>query len=80
MGTADTSDVPAPDQRWDLRTVLELLKLVAEHLGDRSQKGEGLPNPREACEEAIRNYDRALYLALAELIGHARQDLALDRL
>lgn len=80
IGTGKVSEVPAPDQRWDLRTVLELLKLVAAHLADDGQYGEGLPNPAEACEEAVRNYDRALYLALAALIGHARQDLAMDRL
>lgn len=74
------AEVSMPDQRWDLRTVLELLKVVVAQLPDNGQNGEGLMNPADACEEAVRNYNRALYLALAALIGHARQDLALDRL
>jgi hypothetical protein len=76
----NTLEGPTHDQWWDLRTVLELLKLIAEHLAEYSQIDKSLPNPREACEEAIRNFDRALSLALGQLIGHARQDLALDRL
>jgi hypothetical protein len=80
IGTGNLAEVPAHDQRWDLRTVLELLKLVAASLADDGQYGQDLPSPAEACEEAVRNYDRALYLALAALIGHARQDLAMDRL
>lgn len=70
----------AKDRQWDLKTVLELLKLVAVQLGKDGKSGEGLEDPRDACEEAIRNYDRALSLALVQLIGHARQDLAMERL
>ena len=76
----NTTEVPTLDQLWDLRTVLELLKMVAAQRSDNGQDGEVRLNPTDACEEAVRNYNRALYLAIAELIGHARQDLALDRL
>jgi hypothetical protein len=80
MQTEEVTEIPAYDQQWDLRTVLDLLKSVAVRLAEEEKLGEGLADPREACEEAIRNYDRALSLALAHLIGHARQDLAMERL
>ena len=60
--------------------MLELLNLVAAHPAEYDHVNEGLATPEEACEEAIRNFNRALSLALAQLIGHARQDLAMDRL
>ena len=56
----NTAVVPTSDQQWDLRTVLELLKMVAARLPDNGQDGEGLLNPADACEEAVRNYNRAL--------------------
>jgi hypothetical protein len=77
--TGNNSESLVYDQQWDLRTVLELLKLMAAQPAE-NQFGEGLMDPSEACEEAIRNYDRALSLALVQLIGHARQDLAMERL
>jgi hypothetical protein len=80
MQPGKTSEVGARDQQWDLRTVLELLKLMAVQLGEVGTFGEGLADPGEACEEAIRNYDRALSLALVHLIGLARQDLAMELL
>jgi hypothetical protein len=80
MHTTDTPEARARDQQWDLRTVLELLKLTAVQLEEYDTYGEGLVDPAEACEEAIRNYDRTLTLALVHLIGHARQDLAMERL
>lgn len=80
LQTEELPEVHVHDRRWDLGTVLELLKLYAVRLAEDDKSGEGLADPREACEEAIRNYDRALSLALAHLIGHARQDLAMERL
>ncbi len=80
MRAEQVPEVHARDQRWDLGTVLELLKSVAVRLAEDDKPSEGLADPREAREEAIRNYDRALSLALAHLIGHARQDLAMERL
>jgi hypothetical protein len=71
---------PTHDQQWDLRTVLGLLERVAAQLAQTGQVGEVLLDVREACEETIRNYNKALSLVLAQLIGHARQDLAIDRL
>lgn len=68
------------DNEWDLRTVLALLNSGGRHLAEQGDVNKDAPNPGEACEEAIRNYNRALSLALAQLIGHARQDLAMDRL
>lgn len=68
----------ACDQQWDLATVLELLKSVLARLVEGANSDGGLADPKEACEEAIRNYDRALSLALAHLIGYARQDLAME--
>ena len=76
MPTNDSPETRAKDQQWDLRTVLELLKLIAIQLGKDGKFGDGLEDPSEVCEEAIRNYNRALSLALVQLIGHARQDLA----
>jgi hypothetical protein len=67
------------DRRWDLRAVLELLKAVAFQIPD-DEFTDAVVNVREACEMAIRNYDRALSLALVHLIGHARQDLAMELL
>jgi hypothetical protein len=78
--TEGNPEIPTPDRKWDLTTVLGLLKSVAARLGEENSLGEGLADPREACEEAIRNYDRALSLALVHLIGFARQDLAMERL
>jgi hypothetical protein len=72
--------IPAEDNEWDLRTVLELLRSGGHHLAEQGDVNKDASNPGEACEEAIRNYNRALSLALAQLIGHARQDLAMDRL
>jgi hypothetical protein len=60
--------------------VLELLKSMAAQLVEDDKSGEGLADPKEACEEAFRNYDRALSLTLGHLIGHARQDLAMEGL
>jgi hypothetical protein len=68
------------DRKWDLRTVLDLLKSAAAQLSQEEQPTDGVADLSEACEEAIRNYDRALSLALVQLIGHARQDLAMERL
>lgn len=76
----DAPEVPAENKLWDLKTVLVLLTLVSGHPTGHGVMNEVLPSPRKACEEAIRNYNRALSLALAQLIGHARQDLAMDRL
>ncbi len=79
---AQFSDAPESlphDRKWDLRTVLKLLKLIAFQLAE-DEFSDGVPDLREACEQAIRNYDRALSLALVHLIGHARQDLAMERL
>jgi hypothetical protein len=80
MQPANTPEVPANNKRWDLRTVLELLKLVTAHLTEYGQVGEDLPNPGDACEEAVRNFDRALALVLVQLIGRAREDIAMERL
>jgi hypothetical protein len=66
------------DQRWDLATVLELLKSILVRLIEGANLDKGLADPKEACEEAIRNYDRALSLAMAHLIGYARQELAME--
>jgi len=57
-----------------------LLTLVSDRVTGSGGRDKALPSPRKACEEAIRNYNRALSLALAQLIGHARQDPAMDRL
>jgi hypothetical protein len=75
----DTPKIPGQDDQWDLRTVIALLELVRTD-AERGDTNKCLPDPKDACEEAIRNYNRALSLALATLIGHARQDLAMDRL
>lgn len=80
MQTGDSPESPAHDQQWDLTTVLELLKWVMSRLVENDKLGEGPADPKDACEEAIRNYDRALSLALVHLIGFARQDLAMERL
>ena len=80
MQTTNTPEVPTHNQRWDLRAVLELLKLVITHLTEYGQIGEDLPNPGDACEEAVRNFDRALALVLVQLIGRAREDIAMERL
>jgi hypothetical protein len=77
---ADDPEIPTHDQHWDLRTVLQLLKLVAAHLSEHGGVGQEIPDASDACEEAVRNYNRSLSLAIATLIGHARQDLAMDRL
>ena len=74
------SEIAAIYRQWDLTTVLELLKSVMVRLAEGDNFGEDPADPKEACEEAIRNYDRALSLALVHLIGHARQDLAMERL
>jgi hypothetical protein len=79
---AQVRDVVEPltgDRQWNLRTVLELLKPVADQASE-DELGERASNVREACEQAMRNYDRALSLALAHLIGYARQDLAMEAL
>jgi hypothetical protein len=68
------------DRRWDLRAVLELLRAEAFQLGEGNILDQGLTDPSEACEQAMRNYDRALSLSLAHLIGHARQELAMQPL
>ncbi len=67
------------DRMWDLGAVLELVKSTAFRLPE-SEFVDGAARVRAACEQAIRNYDRALSLALVHLIGHARQDLAMERL
>jgi hypothetical protein len=72
---ANTPKVSTDDRHWDLKTVLEVVKSAAEH--PVGQGSESLPSLANACEEAIRNYDRALSPALALLIGHARQELAM---
>lgn len=76
--TNDTPESLPYDRQWNLRTVLGLLKLVAFRLSE-DDFGDGAADLSEACEQAIRNYDRALSLALVHLIGHARQDLAMER-
>jgi hypothetical protein len=76
----DTPESVPHDRKWDLRTVLDLLKSAAAQLSQEEQPTDGVADLSEACEEAIRNYDRALSLALVQLIGHARQDLAMERL
>jgi hypothetical protein len=80
LQAADAPEAPAHDQQWDLRTVLELLKSMNAQLANHGDTGKDLSTVGEACEEAIRNYNRALSLVLTQLIGHAKQDLALDRL
>jgi hypothetical protein len=78
--TGDTPESCAHDQQWDLVSVLDLLRSVAVQLVEADKLGQDLADPKEACEEAIRNYDRAVSLALVHLIGFARQDLAMERL
>lgn len=80
LQATDSPEVPTQDQQWDLRAVLELLKFMNAQLAKHGDTGKGHLNIKEACEEAIRNYNRAVSLALTQLIGHARQDLALDHL
>jgi len=80
LQTENAPEVPAENKLWDLRTVLVLLTLISDRVTGPGAMDKALPSPRKACEEAIRNYNRALSLALAQLIGHARQDLAMDRL
>lgn len=75
-----TSENSFHDRKWDLKAVLELLKIVARRLADKDGPREGLADPGDACEQAIRNYDRALSLSLVHLIGHARQELAMQLL
>jgi hypothetical protein len=82
INSAQTDDAtePVPDDRvWNLRTVLLLLKSIAVHVPD-DELMEGATDPIEACEQAMRNYDRALSLSLVHLIGYARQDLAMETL
>lgn len=82
ISSAQTDDAagPVPDDReWDLRTVLVLLKSIAAQVPD-DELSEGAADPIEACEQAMRNYDRALSLSLVHLIGYARQDLAMETL
>jgi hypothetical protein len=67
------------DRKWDLRTVLGLVKSISFQLSE-DKFSDGSVSLREACEQAIRNYDRALSLTLVNLIGHARQDLSMERL
>jgi hypothetical protein len=76
---ADTLELPT-DQRWNLATVLDLLRPAMQAHARIDDSGNDLSRGREACEEAIRNYDRALSLTLAHLVGHARQDLAMEGL
>ena len=65
------------DRKWDLRTALDLVKSMAfPFQADTVVKGAA--DVRHACEQAIRNYDRALSLSLAHLVGMARQDLAME--
>ena len=60
---------PVPDGRkWDLRTVLDLLKAEAPQLAREDQHPNDTFGISQACEDAIRNYDRALSLALAQLM------------
>jgi|SRR5579863_1007398 len=80
MQTGNIPESPSRDQQWDLTTVVELLKFIVARLVEDDKPGKDLVDPKEACEEAIRNYDRALSLALAHLIGFARQDLAMEGL
>lgn len=75
--TSDTPEVSTDDQQWDLKTVLEAVKSAYEHPVAQEQGSESRPNLADACEEAIRNYDRALSPTLALLIGHAQQELAM---
>jgi hypothetical protein len=74
---AQTSTAPEPfsNRKWDLRTVLELLKSVALQFPEDEFDATNL---REACEQAIRNYDRAISLSLVHLIGQAKLDLAVE--
>ena len=77
---AVTTESSARDQQWDLAAVVVLLKSAMTQLPEGDKLGDGLADPKEACEDAIRNYDRALSLTLGHLIGHARQDLAMEGL
>jgi hypothetical protein len=77
---AQASDAPEffpDDRKWDLRTVLDLLNSVALQLPEDGLS-EGATDLREASEQAIRNYDRALSLSLVHLIGQAKLDLAVE--
>jgi len=77
MQVSNTPEVSTDDKQWDLKTVLEVVKLAAEHPVEEGQSGESPPDLADICEEAIRNYDRALSPTLALLIGHAMQELAM---
>jgi hypothetical protein len=76
----DAPDSLPHDRKYDLRTVLELLKSAASQLSQDDQLSDGVADLSEACEEDTRNYDRALSLVLVQLLSHARQDLAMERL
>ncbi len=75
----DAAESVPDDREWDLRTVLFLLKSIAVQVPD-DELSEAAADPIEACEQAMRNYDRALSLSLVHLIGYARQDLAMETL
>lgn len=77
--TGDAAESVLDDRGWDLRTVLVLLKSIAVQILD-DQLSEDAADPIEACEQAMRNYDRALSLSLVHLIGYAQQDLAMETL
>jgi hypothetical protein len=80
MHASDVTETLPRDRKWDLSTVLSLLKMLASQLGEDGRFDDSFPNPREACEEAFRNYDHHLSLNLVQLIGHARQSLSMERL
>ena len=80
MRPAQASDAPEPfpdDRKWDLRAVLGLLKSVVLQF-QKDDFSEDAAVVREACEQAIRNYDRSLSLCLVHLVGHARLELAME--
>jgi hypothetical protein len=80
VSTQADSDVPS-SQRWNLRTLLELIRAWQDDYdaGDEVaiRNVQGL---LDACEQAIRNYDRSPSHGLAQLVGQATEELALSRL
>ena len=77
--TDDAVESVPNDREWDLRTVLLLLRSIVVQVPE-DELSERAVDPTEACEQAMRNYDRALSLSLVHLIGYARQDLAMETL
>lgn len=75
----DTSEPVLHDRKWDLRTVLDLLKSVSFQLPE-DEFTNSVASLREACEQAVRNYNKSYSRNLANLIGVAEGELALERL